>query len=80
LQRLLGLGLALVVVGLLLVAVGYAGSSVSVGGAVFIGPIPFAFGSGQAGDRLALISVVIGVVMMVAMLVWAWRLSSQKRT
>ncbi len=77
-QRLLGFGLALVVVGLFLVAIGYAGGAVSAGGVVFIGPIPFVFGSGPVGDRLALVSVVIGAAMMVVMIAWAWRLSSSK--
>jgi uncharacterized membrane protein len=78
LQRLLGLGLALVVVGLFLVVVGFASGAVSVGGVVFIGPIPFVLGSGPAGDRLALISVVIGAAMMMFLLAWTWRLSSSR--
>jgi uncharacterized membrane protein len=79
LQRLLGLGLALVVVGFLLIMVGYAGDVASVGGVVFIGPIPFVFGSGPTGDRIALISVVIGAAMMMVLLTWAWRLFSSRR-
>jgi uncharacterized membrane protein len=73
------LGLALVVAGLFLVAIGCASGAVSVGGVVFIGPIPIVFGSGPAGDRLALISVVIGAAMMIVMLTWAWRLFSSER-
>ena len=78
-RKLLGLGLALVVAGSFLVVIGCAGGSVSVGGVVFIGPVPFVFGSGPAGDRFALTSVVIGAAMMVVMLMWAWRLSSSRR-
>ncbi|MGD0477508.1 MAG: DUF131 domain-containing protein [Nitrososphaerales archaeon] len=79
-QRLLGLGLALVVVGFVLVAIGCAGGgAISVGGVVFIGPIPFVFGSGPAGDRLALVSVVVGATMMMVLLTWAWRLFSSRR-
>jgi len=79
LQKLLGLGLVLVVVGLFLVAIGYASGTVSVGGVVFIGPVPIVFGSGPAGDQLALISVVIGAAMMVVLLTWVWRLACQRR-
>jgi uncharacterized membrane protein len=78
-QRLLGFGLALVVVGLFLVAIGSASGAVSAGGVVFIGPLPFVFGSGPTGDQLALVSVVIGAAMMVVLLVWAWRLLSPRR-
>jgi uncharacterized membrane protein len=53
LQRLLGWGLALVLAGLFLVAIGYANGAVSVGGVVFIGPISIVLGSGPAGDQLA---------------------------
>jgi uncharacterized membrane protein len=79
LQRPLGLGLALVAVGLFLIMVGYAGGAASVGGVVFIGPIPFVFGSGPAGDQLALLSVIIGATMMMILLSWARRLSSSRR-
>jgi uncharacterized membrane protein len=79
LQKLLGLGLALVVVGLFLTAVGFAGSAISMGGVVFIGPIPIVFGSGPAGDQLALVSVVIGAAMIVVLLTWVWRLPDQRR-
>jgi uncharacterized membrane protein len=79
LQRLLGLGLGLVVAGLFLVAIGYASGAVSVGGVVFIGPIPIVFGSGPAGDQLALVSVVIGAAMILVLLAWAWRLCCPRR-
>ena len=78
-QRLLGLGLGLVVAGLFLVAIGYASGAVSVGGVVFIGPIPIVFGSGPAGDQLALVSVVIGAAMILVLLAWAWRLCCPRR-
>jgi uncharacterized membrane protein len=80
LQRLMGLGLALFVAGLFLIAIGYASGAVSVGGVVFIGPIPIVFGSGPSGDQLALVSVVIGAAMTVVLLAWAWGLYSSRRT
>ena len=46
----------------------------STGGAIFIGPFPIVFGSGPGGASLALLSVVIGVVMMVLVLIWGYRL------
>ena len=76
----MGLGLALFVAGLFLIAIGYASGAVSVGGVVFIGPIPIVFGSGPSGDQLALVSVVIGAAMTVVLLAWAWGLYSSRRT
>ena len=45
----------------------------SAGGVVFIGPFPFVFGSGPSGATLALLSVVIGGVMVVLLLLWGRR-------
>ncbi|MDG7007646.1 MAG: DUF131 domain-containing protein [Nitrososphaerota archaeon] len=47
----------------------------SVGGVVFIGPFPIAFGSGPGGGYLALASVVIGGIMVILLLLWGWRLA-----
>jgi uncharacterized membrane protein len=58
--------------GMLLVGAASQGSS-SAGGVVFIGPFPIAFGSGPGGQSLALLSVVIGAVMVGLMLLWGWR-------
>ncbi len=72
------LGIVLLLVGLGIVAAGSAGQgSVSAGGVVFIGPFPFVFGSGPAGWELALVSVVIGGVMLILLLLWGRRLSGQ---
>jgi uncharacterized membrane protein len=79
LRKLLDLGLVLVLVGFFFIAIGCAGGVASVGGVVFIGPVPVVFGSGPAGDRLALISIIIGAIMMMILLAWAWRLSSSRR-
>ena len=50
----------------------------SVGGVVFIGPFPIAFGSGPNGSSLALVSVVIGAVMVVLVMLWGWRMSGRR--
>jgi uncharacterized membrane protein len=58
--------------GLILVGSASQGSS-SAGGVVFIGPVPIAFGSGPNGSSLALISVVIGCVMLALIFLWRRR-------
>lgn len=67
-----GLLIFLAGLGLLLAgAMGQGGASV--GGVVFIGPFPIAFGSGPGGSDLVLVSVVIGAVMIGLMMLWGWR-------
>lgn len=74
-QRLLAVGLLVILGGFALVVAGSVGQgSSSAGGVVFIGPFPIAFGSGPDGGYLALASVVIGGVMMALLLLWGWRL------
>ncbi len=79
-QKLLAVGLAIVLVGFALLFVGASsqGSSSSAGGVIFIGPFPIVFGSGPGGSTLALISVVIGGVMLVVLLLWGWRFVRMK--
>lgn len=73
-RKLIVLGITIMLVGLVLVLVGSSGgSSASAGGVVFIGPVPIVFGSGPGGGWLALLSVVIGGVMLALVLVWGWR-------
>ena len=73
-QRLLLFGLLIFLAGFGLLLVGAASQgTASVGGAVFIGPFPIAFGSGQSGPELALVSVVIGGVMVGLMMLLGWR-------
>lgn len=74
-RRALTFGFILLIAGFALVVLG-AGTqgSVSTGGVVFIGPFPFVFGSGPAGWELALVSVVIGGIMLVAILLWGLRM------
>ena len=78
-RKLLAAGLLVILAGFALVVAGSAGQgSSSVGGVVFIGPFPIAFGSGPGGGDLALASVVIGGVMVALLLLWGWRLSRVK--
>jgi uncharacterized membrane protein len=73
LQRLLSAGLLLFLAGLALIIVGSATQGGgSAGGVIFIGPLPIAFGSGPNGWSLALVSVVIGGVMLVLVILWSW--------
>lgn len=73
-QKLLALGFLIFLAGLGLLVVGAAGQgSVSAGGVVFIGPFPIVFGSGPGGWALALVSVVIGGVMVALFLLLGWR-------
>jgi uncharacterized membrane protein len=76
LSKLLALGLLLVVAGFGLLLVGSAGEgTVSAGGVIFVGPFPFVFGSGPGGWALALVSVVIGGVMVALFILWGRRIS-----
>ena len=80
-RRLLALGLLLVVAGFGLLFAGAAGQgSSSVGGVIFIGPFPIAFGSGPRGADVALASVVIGAVMVFLFLAWGWRIARGSQT
>ena len=70
-HRMLVIGVLIVLAGMALVSIGSFGqSSTSGGGFVFIGPFPIVFGSGPSGWWLALLSVVIGVVMIALVLIW----------
>lgn len=79
-RGLLAAGVAIVLSGVALLVVGSAGQGgVSAGGVVFIGPIPIVFGSGQEGWPLALLSVVIGGVMLAMLLLWGHSLSRRSQ-
>lgn len=63
------LGVALVFVGFAIVVVAslfLGGGSSSVGGVIFIGPIPIVFGSGPDATWLVLIGVVLAALSVVA--------------
>jgi len=73
-------GIVVVIAGFALVALGSASQgNVSTGGFVLVGPFPIVFGTGGNGAQLALLSVVVGVVLLVMMIVWVKRLSDQAR-
>ena len=73
-QKLLTVGLLIFLAGFgLLIAGAASQGGSSAGGVVFIGPFPIVFGSGPNGTSLALLSVVIGGVMVVLVVLWSWR-------
>ncbi|MDG6900752.1 MAG: DUF131 domain-containing protein [Nitrososphaerota archaeon] len=73
----LAAGLLVIFAGFGLIAAGSAGQgSASAGGVIFIGPFPIVFGSGPGGSVLALVSVVIGGVMVALILLWGRHASS----
>jgi uncharacterized membrane protein len=68
------LGLALVFIGVAVIVVAsIALGGGSVGGVIFIGPIPIVFGAGPDAAWLILISVVISVISIVLFLVMSRR-------
>lgn len=78
-QRLFLAGLVIVLLGFGLLIVGSTTEKgVSTGGVVFIGPFPIVFGSGPNGTSLALVSVVIGAVMVALVTLWAWHIFGRK--
>ncbi len=75
-QKLLTAGVLIILAGFALVLLGSTGQgNVSTGGVVFIGPFPIVFGSGPGGGWLALLSVVIGGVMVALLVLWGRRAS-----
>ena len=68
---LLLVGLALVLVGIVVLAVASftAGASTSTGVVVFIGPIPIVFGSGPNAAWLIIIGIILAVLSVVFFLV-----------
>lgn len=78
-QRLLTAGLLIILLGFALIIVGSAtGGTASAGGVVFIGPFPIVFGSGPSGSSLALVSVVIGGVMIALVILWGVWMAGRK--
>lgn len=67
-QKLLALGSLLIFVGVVLMILGSVGQgTTSTGGFILIGPVPIVFGSGSNGGVLALLSVVLGLVMVASL-------------
>ncbi len=58
-----------------MVAVGgvVGGGNTSAGGFILIGPFPIVFGTGGNGGELALLSVVLGILMITVLFISAWR-------
>jgi len=80
-SRLLTLGLVLVVAGLAVMVAGSAtAAGTSIGGFILIGPFPIVFGTGNNGEGLALLSVMLGVLMVALMfaLSFRWRSLTSK--
>jgi len=76
-QRLLAVGIVIMLAGMLVLGISAAGQGqASVGGAIFIGPFPIAFGAGPSGTSLALVSVVIGAVIIGLTFLWTRSLRS----
>jgi uncharacterized membrane protein len=70
-QRLLAAGIVIILAGMLVLVISAAGQGqASVGGAIFIGPFPIAFGTGPSGTSLALVSVIIGAVLIGLTFLW----------
>ena len=70
-QKLLAIGIVIMLAGIIVLLISAAGQGqASVGGVIFIGPFPIAFGTGPSGDSLALASVVIGAIMVGLTLLW----------
>ncbi len=79
-NRLLVVGLGLIVAGLASVMVGSAGQgAASSGGFILIGPFPIVFGTGPLGEQLATLALVVGVLMLILIAVLALRISSLNR-
>lgn len=75
--RFLILGIVLVFVGLAIVVVGMLlGGSGSVGGVVFIGPIPIVFGAGPDSAWLILISLIVATLVIVVFVLFSRKRSS----
>jgi len=73
-KSLVGFGIVIVTAGLFLLIIGsLQGGSESTGGFVLVGPFPLVFGTGPSGGELAMLSIVAGGIMIVLLLLFAWR-------
>ncbi len=68
---LLFLGLAIVIVGIIIITVAsvLGGGAGSVGGVIFIGPFPIVFGAGPDAIWLIIVSITVAVLMIVLLFV-----------
>jgi uncharacterized membrane protein len=70
------IGFAMVFLSFILLAVAIAlssGGSGSVGGVIFIGPIPIVFGAGPDSNWLIIISIIIAVVTLALFVIYSRR-------
>ncbi len=73
-NRLFLLGILVVLAGFALIVYGSAAQgSTSTGGFILIGPFPIVFGSGSNGGLLAVLSVVVGLLMVGLLFIMATR-------
>jgi uncharacterized membrane protein len=76
-NKLLLVGLLVIVAGMLVILMGSVGQAgVSTGGFVLIGPFPIVFGSGSNGGQLATLAFAVGVLMLALLALYAWRIGS----
>ena len=76
-NRLVGLGFAIIVAGVLLLANGSSQEeNVSTGSFILIGPFPIIFGTGSNGENLAILSVVAGAIMIVLFVIYYRRFAT----
>jgi uncharacterized membrane protein len=70
--NILVLGFLLIFAGIIIfiITAMFSGGSGSVGGVVFIGPIPIVFGAGPNSNWLIIISIILAVVMLGLFLVY----------
>ncbi len=61
------IGFAVIIIGIILVAIAsfLAGGSSSIGGVIFIGPFPIVFGAGPNAAWLITVGIIIAIVMLV---------------
>jgi uncharacterized membrane protein len=69
------LGFIMILIGVVIIVITavLSGGSGSVGGVVFIGPIPIVFGAGPSSEWLIIISVILAVVTLGLFLVYTRR-------
>ncbi len=72
--RVLILGFCLIFIGIILLVISLAqNGSGSIGGVIFIGPIPIVLGAGPDANWLIIISIVIAVVSLVGFFIFTRR-------
>jgi uncharacterized membrane protein len=79
-RNIVGIGFVTVIAGLFLLVIGsLQGGSGSTGGFVLIGPFPIVFGTGPNGGELAILSLVVGGIMILLLLLFFGRIFTLTR-